>query len=161
LENGNLQLLIGTHALLEDKVKFQNLGLAVLMNSIVLELSSVLNYGRKMRFHHTLVMTALFRTLAMSLYGDLDISPLSMSCLVKTIQTVHRFDNNLKVWKFRDEIGLGHKIYIVYPLIQESAKMDFKDLMDGYESVSRDFPLPDYSISIFYGKMKPADKDAK
>jgi ATP-dependent DNA helicase RecG len=74
---------------------------------------------------------------------------------------VHRFDSNrLKVWKFiRDEIGLGRQIYIVYPLIQESAKMDFKDLMDGYESVSRDFPLPDYSISILHGKMKPADKD--
>jgi ATP-dependent DNA helicase RecG len=76
---------------------------------------------------------------------------------------VHRFDSNrLKVWKFiRDEIGLGRQIYIVYPLIQESAKMDFKDLMDGYESVSRDFPLPDYSISILHGKMKPADKDAE
>jgi ATP-dependent DNA helicase RecG len=66
--------------------------------------------------------------------------------------------NRLKVWKFiRDEIGLGRQIYIVYPLIQESAKMDFKDLMDGYESVSRDFPLPDYSISILHGKMKPAE----
>ncbi|MGL5112189.1 MAG: helicase-related protein, partial [Flavobacterium sp.] len=81
----------------------------------------------------------------------------------KPIQTVHRFDSNrLKVWKFiRDEIALGRQIYIVYPLIQESEKMDFKDLMDGYESVSRDFPLPDYSISILHGKMKPADKDAE
>jgi ATP-dependent DNA helicase RecG len=72
-----------------------------------------------------------------------------------TIQTVHRFDSNrLKVWKFiRDEIGLGRQIYIVYPLIQESAKMDFKDLMEAFQS----FPLPDYSISILHGKMKPAD----
>jgi ATP-dependent DNA helicase RecG len=81
----------------------------------------------------------------------------------KPIQTVHRFDTNrLKVWKFiKDEIAKGRQIYIVYPLIQESEKMDFKDLMDGYESISRDFPLPFYSISIVHGKMKPADKDAE
>jgi ATP-dependent DNA helicase RecG len=108
-------------------------------------------------------MTAtLFHTLAMSLYGDLDISVIDeLPPGRKPIQTVHRFDSNrLKVWKFiRDEIALGR--YIVYPLIQESEKMDFKDLMDGYESISRDFPLPQYAISILHGKMKPAEKDAE
>ena len=81
----------------------------------------------------------------------------------KPIKTLHRFDSNrLKVWKFiRDEIAKGRQIYIVYPLIQESEKMDFKDLMDGYESISRDFPLPQYSISILHGKMRPADKDSE
>jgi ATP-dependent DNA helicase RecG len=115
---------------------------------------------------HVLVMTAtpIPRTLAMSLYGDLDISVIDeLPPGRKPIQTVHRFDSNrLKVWKFiRDEIALGRQIYIVYPLIQESEKMDFKDLMDGYESISRDFPLPQYAISILHGKMKPADKDAE
>lgn len=100
----------------------------------------------------------------MSLYGDLDVSVIDeLPPGRKPIQTVHRFDSNrLKVWKFiRDEIALGRQIYIVYPLIQESEKMDFKDLMDGYESISRDFPLPNYSISILHGKMKPAEKDAE
>ncbi len=81
----------------------------------------------------------------MSLYGDLDVSVIDeLPPGRKPIQTVHRFDSNrLKVWKFiRDEIALGRQIYIVYPLIQESEKMDFKDLMDGYESISRDFPYP-------------------
>ena len=115
---------------------------------------------------HVLVMTAtpIPRTLAMSLYGDLDISVIDeLPPGRKPIQTVHRFDSNrLKVWKFiRDEIAKGRQIYIVYPLIQESEKMDFKDLMDGYESISRDFPLPQYAISIVHGKMKPADKDAE
>jgi ATP-dependent DNA helicase RecG len=90
----------------------------------------------------------------MSLYGDLDISVIDeLPPGRKPIQTVHRFDSNrLKVWKFiRDEIALERQIY-VYPLIQESEKMDFKDLMDGYESISRDFPLPQYAISILHGK---------
>jgi ATP-dependent DNA helicase RecG len=108
--------------------------------------------------------TPIPRTLAMSLYGDLDISIIDeLPPGRKPIQTVHRFDSNrLKVWKFiRDEMALGRQIYIVYPLIQESEKMDFKDLMDGYESISRDFPLPQYAVSILHGKMKPADKEAE
>jgi ATP-dependent DNA helicase RecG len=106
--------------------------------------------------------TPIPRTLAMSLYGDLDISVIDeLPPGRKPIQTVHRFDSKrLVVWKFiKDEIAKGRQIYIVYPLIQESEKMDYKDLMDGYESISRDFPLPQYSISILHGKMKPADKD--
>ena len=167
LENGTLQILIGTHALLEDKVKFKNLGLAVIdeQHRFGVEQRSKL-WKKNTIPPHILVMTAtpIPRTLAMSLYGDLDISVIDeLPPGRKPIQTVHRFDSNrLKVWKFlRDEIALGRQIYIVYPLIQESEKMDYKDLMDGYESISRDFPLPQYSISILHGKMKPADKDAE
>ena len=176
LENGNLHILIGTHALLEDKVKFKNLGLAVIdeQHRFGVEQRSKLwkksnpehSNGEELIPPHVLVMTAtpIPRTLAMSLYGDLDISVIDeLPPGRKPIQTVHRFDSNrLKVWKFiRDEIALGRQIYIVYPLIQESEKMDFKDLMDGYESISRDFPLPHYAISILHGKMKPVDKDAE
>ncbi|PKB18671.1 ATP-dependent DNA helicase RecG [Flavobacterium sp. 5] len=167
LENGSLQILIGTHALLEDKVKFQNLGLAVIdeQHRFGVEQRSKL-WKKNTIPPHILVMTAtpIPRTLAMSLYGDLDISVIDeLPPGRKPIQTVHRFDSNrLKVWKFiRDEIALGRQIYIVYPLIQESEKMDYKDLMDGYESISRDFPLPKYSVSILHGKMKPAEKDSE
>jgi ATP-dependent DNA helicase RecG len=167
LENGTLQILIGTHALLEDKVKFQNLGLAVIdeQHRFGVEQRSKL-WKKNTIPPHILVMTAtpIPRTLAMSLYGDLDISVIDeLPPGRKPIQTVHRFDSNrLKVWKFvRDEIAKGRQIYIVYPLIQESEKMDYKDLMDGYESISRDFPLPQYSISILHGKMKPAEKDSE
>lgn len=176
LENGSLHILIGTHALLEDKVKFQNLGLAVIdeQHRFGVEQRSKLwkkstpnpsNEGEQVP-PHVLVMTAtpIPRTLAMSLYGDLDISVIDeLPPGRKPIQTVHRFDSNrLKVWKFiRDEIAIGRQIYIVYPLIEESKTMDLKDLMDGYESISRDFPLPQYAISILHGKMKPADKDAE
>lgn len=113
---------------------------------------------------HVLVMTAtpIPRTLAMSVYGDLDISIIDeLPPGRKSIKTVHRYDSNrLNVFRFiRDEIEKGRQIYIVYPLIQESAAMDYKDLMDGYESISRDFPMPKYQISIVHGKMKPADKE--
>ena len=167
LENGTLDILIGTHALIEDKVKFKNLGLAVIDEQHRFGVEQRSKLWRKNTIPpHVLVMTAtpIPRTLAMSLYGDLDISVIDeLPPGRKPIQTVHRFDSNrLKVWKFlRDEITLGRQIYIVYPLIQESEKMDYKDLMDGYESISRDFPLPQYSISILHGKMKPADKDAE
>ncbi|WP_281335823.1 ATP-dependent DNA helicase RecG [Flavobacterium eburneipallidum] len=167
LENGSLHILIGTHALLEDKVKFQNLGLAVIDEQHRFGVEQRSKLWKKNEIPpHVLVMTAtpIPRTLAMSLYGDLDISVIDeLPPGRKPIQTVHRFDSNrLKVWKFiRDEIAKGRQIYIVYPLIEESKNMDFKDLMDGYESISRDFPLPQYAISILHGKMKPADKDAE
>ena len=167
LENGELDILIGTHAVLEDKVKFKNLGLAIIdeQHRFGVEQRSKL-WKKNTIPPHVLVMTAtpIPRTLAMSLYGDLDISVIDeLPPGRKPIETVHRFDNNrLKVWKFiKDEIEKGRQIYIVYPLIQESEKMDYKDLMDGYESISRDFPLPKYSISIVHGKMKPADKEAE
>ena len=167
LEDGSLHIIIGTHALLEDKVQFKNLGLAIIdeQHRFGVEQRSKL-WKKNTIPPHVLVMTAtpIPRTLAMSLYGDLDISVIDeLPPGRKPIQTVHRFDSNrLKVWKFiRNEIEKGRQIYIVYPLIQESEKMDFKDLMDGYESISRDFPLPQYAISILHGKMKPADKDAE
>ncbi|AOZ98082.1 ATP-dependent DNA helicase RecG [Flavobacterium commune] len=167
LENGSLQILIGTHALLEDKVKFHSLGLAIIDEQHRFGVEQRSRLWKKNDIPpHILVMTAtpIPRTLAMSLYGDLDISVIDeLPPGRKPIQTVHRYDSNrLKIWKFiRDEIALGRQIYIVYPLIQESEKMDYKDLMDGYESISRDFPLPTYAISIVHGKMKPADKDAE
>lgn len=167
LENGSLDILIGTHALLEDKVQFQNLGLAVIDEQHRFGVEQRSKLWKKNEIPpHVLVMTAtpIPRTLAMSLYGDLDISVIDeLPPGRKPIQTVHRYDSNrLKVWKFlKDEIAKGRQIYIVYPLIQESEKMDFKDLMDGYESISRDFPLPQYSISIVHGKMKPAEKEAE
>jgi len=167
LENGSLHIIIGTHALLEDKVQFQNLGLAIIdeQHRFGVEQRSKLWQKNEVP-PHVLVMTAtpIPRTLAMSLYGDLDISVIDeLPPGRKPIQTVHRFDSNrLKVWKFlKDEIAKGRQIYIVYPLIQESEKMDYKDLMDGYEGISRDFPLPQYSVSIVHGQMKPAEKDAE
>ena len=165
LENGTLDIIIGTHALLEDKVQFKNLGLAVIdeQHRFGVEQRSKL-WTKSEIPPHVLVMTAtpIPRTLAMSLYGDLDISVIDeLPPGRKPIRTEHRFDSKrLVVWKFiKDEIAKGRQVYIVYPLIQESEKMDYKDLMDGYESISRDFPLPKYSISILHGKMKPADKD--
>ena len=165
LENGKLQILIGTHALLEDKVKFQNLGLAIIDEQHrfgVAQRSKL--WHKNTSPPHVLVMTAtpIPRTLAMSVYGDLDISVIEeLPAGRKPIKTVHRYDNNrLKVFRFiRDEIAKDRQVYVVYPLIQESEKMDYKDLMDGYESISREFPMPDYQISIVHGKMKPADKD--
>ncbi len=165
LENGELQILIGTHALLEDKVKFKNLGLAIIDEQHRFGVKQRSKLWQKNTFPpHVLVMTAtpIPRTLAMSVYGDLDISIIDeLPPGRQAIKTVHRYDKNrLNVFKFiRDEISKGRQIYIVYPLIQESEKMDYKDLMDGYESISRDFPMPDYQISIVHGKMKPADKD--
>lgn len=167
LESGALHILIGTHALLEDKVRFQNLGLAVIDEQHRFGVEQRSKLWKKNDIPpHVLVMTAtpIPRTLAMSLYGDLDVSVIDeLPPGRKPIQTVHRFDSNrLRVWKFiKDEIAKGRQVYIVYPLIQESEKMDYKDLMDGYESISRDFPLPQYSVSIVHGKMKPADKDAQ
>jgi ATP-dependent DNA helicase RecG len=165
LENGQLQLLIGTHALLEEKVKFQNLGLAIIDEQHRFGVEQRSKLWKKNEIPpHVLVMTAtpIPRTLAMSLYGDLDISLINeLPPGRKPIKTVHRYDNNrLNVMAFvTEQIELGRQIYVVYPLIQESEKMDFKDLMDGYDTISREFPLPKYAVSILHGKMKPAEKD--
>ncbi len=165
LENGELNILIGTHALLESKVQFKNLGLAIIDEQHRFGVAQRSKLWHKNESPpHVLVMTAtpIPRTLAMSVYGDLDISVIDeLPPGRKSIKTVHRYDKNrLQVFKFiRDEISKGRQIYIVYPLIQESSAMDYKDLMDGYESIARDFPLPNYQISIVHGKMKPADKD--
>lgn len=165
LENGELDILIGTHALIEDKVKFKNLGLAVIDEQHRFGVAQRSKLWKKNSLPpHVLVMTAtpIPRTLAMSVYGDLDISIIDeLPPGRKAIKTVHRYDSNrLKVFRFvRDEIAKGRQVYIVYPLIQESSQMDYKDLMDGYESIARDFPAPEYQISIVHGKMKPADKE--
>lgn len=167
LENGTLDIIIGTHALLEDKVQFKNLGLAVIDEQHRFGVEQRSKLWKKNEIPpHVLVMTAtpIPRTLAMSLYGDLDISVIDeLPPGRKPIQTVHRYDSNrLKVWKFlKDEIAKGRQVYIVYPLINESATQDYKDLIDGYESISRDFSLPQYAISIVHGQMKPAEKEAE
>jgi ATP-dependent DNA helicase RecG len=165
LENGRLNILVGTHALLEDKVAYQNLGLAIVDEQHRFGVAQRAKLWHKNDIPpHILVMTAtpIPRTLAMSLYGDLDISTIDeLPPGRKPIKTVHRYDSNrLKVFQFiREEIRKGRQVYVVYPLIQESEALDYKDLMDGYESIARDFSLPDYQISIVHGKMRPADKD--
>jgi len=167
LLNGNISIIIGTHALLEDKVQFHNLGLAVIdeQHRFGVEQRSKL-WKKNTIPPHVLVMTAtpIPRTLAMSVYGDLDVSVIDeLPPGRKPIQTVHRFDSNrLRVWGFlKEQIAQGRQVYIVYPLIEESEKLDYKDLMDGYESVSRDFPLPQYAISIVHGRMKPEEKESE
>jgi len=165
LENGNLNILVGTHAVLEDKVQFKNLGLAIIDEQHRFGVAQRSKLWHKNEIPpHVLVMTAtpIPRTLAMSLYGDLDISVIDeLPPGRKPVKTVHRFDGNrLKVFGFlKDEIKKGRQVYVVYPLIQESEALDYKDLMDGYESIAREFPLPEYQISIVHGKMKPQDKD--
>jgi len=165
LENGDLQILVGTHAVLEEKVKFANLGIAVIDEQHRFGVEQRAKLWRKNSIPpHILVMTAtpIPRTLAMSLYGDLDISVIDeLPKGRKPIITSHRFDNaRLKVWKFmKEQIEQGRQIYVVFPLIQESETMDYKDLQDGYEALSRDFPLPKYAISVVHGKMKPEEKD--
>tara|TARA_B100000959_G_scaffold161416_1_gene169006 strand:+ start:646 stop:2751 length:2106 start_codon:yes stop_codon:yes gene_type:complete len=165
LENGKLKLLIGTHALIQDKVKFKNLGIAIIDEQHKFGVAQRSKLWKKNTLPpHVLIMTAtpIPRTLAMSVYGDLDISVIDeLPPGRKNIITVHRKENSrLKVINFlREEISKGRQAYIVYPLIKESEKMDYKDLLDGFDSLSRDFPLPEYQISIVHGKMKPEDKD--
>lgn len=166
LENGELNILIGTHALIEDKVKFQNLGFVVIDEQHrfgVQQRSKLWRKGKQFP-PHVLVMTAtpIPRTLAMTFYGDLDVSVIDeLPPGRKDIKTIHRFDSSrLKVFGFiEEEVKKGRQIYIVYPLIKESEKMDYKDLMDGYESIIRRFPRPQYQISIVHGQMKAADKE--
>jgi len=165
LENGELHILVGTHAVFEQKVQFKNLGLAIIDEQHRFGVAQRSKLWHKNNIPpHILVMTAtpIPRTLAMSLYGDLDISVIDeLPPGRKAIKTVHRSDaNRLKVFRFlKDEIQKGRQIYVVYPLIQESQALDYKDLMDGYESMVREFPLPEYQISIVHGKMKSEDKE--
>jgi len=165
LENGQLHILIGTHAILEEKVSFKNLGIAIIDEQHRFGVAQRSKMWKKNKLPpHILVMTAtpIPRTLAMSVYGDLDISVIDeLPPGRKEVQTVHRFDKNrLAVFNFmKKEIGKGRQVYVVYPLIQESQAMDYKDLMDGFESISREFPIPKYQISIVHGKMKAPDKE--
>ena len=164
LESGELNILVGTHALLEDKVKFKNLGLAVVdeQHRFGVAQRAKLWQKNKDTYPHVLVMTAtpIPRTLAMTLYGDLDISVIDeLPAGRKPIQTIHMRDSQrIRMFDFLDkEIKKGRQIYIVYPLIEESSTMDYKDLMDGYESIARRFPQ--YPLSILHGRMKSEDKD--
>ena len=165
LENGKLKILIGTHALLEDKVTFKNLGIAIIDEQHRFGVAQRSKMWQKNELPpHILVMTAtpIPRTLAMSVYGDLDISVIDeLPPGRKEVKTVHRYDSNrLAVFKFmKQEIEKGRQVYVVYPLIEESKAMDYKDLMDGHESISREFPMPKYQISIVHGKMKAANKE--
>jgi ATP-dependent DNA helicase RecG len=164
LENGSLKILIGTHALLEEEVKFNKLGLAIIdeQHRFGVAQRSKLWQKNANVYPHVLVMTAtpIPRTLAMTLYGDLEISSIDeLPKGRKPIRTTHRFDSHrLQVNGFlREQIDQGRQIYEVYPLIEESEKLDLKHLMDGYESIARAFP--DIAISIVHGKMKPEAKD--
>jgi len=165
LKNGKLNLLIGTHSIIEEKVNFLNLGLAIIDEQHRFGVAQRARLWKKnITPPHVLVMTAtpIPRTLAMTLYGDLDVSVINeLPPGRKEVKTYHQFDSNrLKVYKFiREEIKSGAQVYIVYPLIQESEKMDYKDLMDGYESISRYFPPPEFQISVVHGKMKSSDKE--
>ncbi|MDP2040777.1 MAG: ATP-dependent DNA helicase RecG [Algoriphagus sp.] len=164
LLNGELKILIGTHALLEDIVQFQNLALAIVDEQHRFGVAQRAKLWAKNEefIPHVLVMTAtpIPRTLAMTLYGDLDVSVIDeLPAGRKPIQTVHRYDKDrLKVFGFiNEEVKKGRQVYIVYPLIEESETMDLKNLMDGYESISRAFPQ--YPLSIVHGGMKSDAKD--
>ena len=165
LNSGEIDIIVGTHSLIQDKVKFKNLGLAIIDEQHKFGVAQRSKLWAKSTIPpHILIMTAtpIPRTLAMSAYGDLDISLIDeLPPGRREITTVHRFDSNrLSVLKFiKEQINEGRQIYIVYPLIEESKNMDFKDLMDGYESLSREFTQPKYQISIVHGRMKAQDKE--
>ena len=162
---GEVDILIGTHALIEDRVQFANLGFVVIdeQHRFGVEQRARL-WTKNAQPPHILVMTAtpIPRTLAMTLYGDLDVSVIDeLPPGRRPIKTFHDTDAaRLKLFGFmRQEIAKGRQVYVVYPLIKESEAMDYKDLTDGYEAISRDFPLPQYVTAICHGKMKPADKE--
>jgi ATP-dependent DNA helicase RecG len=165
LEDGSLQLLIGTHALIEDKVNFHQLGLVIIDEQHRFGVEQRAKLWKKNDFTppHILVMTAtpIPRTLAMTVYGDLDVSVIDeLPPGRKPIQTMHYYENRRKqVYDFvREQVSAGRQVYVVYPLIKESEKLDLKNVEDGYELLKQVFPR--YSISMVHGKMKPADKDA-
>ena len=165
LLSGDINIIVGTHSLIEDKVLFKNLGIVVIDEQHRFGVAQRAKLWYKNKFPpHILVMTAtpIPRTLAMSIYGDLDFSIIKeLPPGRKKIKTFLMGENKrLRVFKFlKEQIKLGKQIFIVYPLIEESQKMDYKDLMDGYESICREFPLPKYRISVMHGKMKTQDKD--
>jgi ATP-dependent DNA helicase RecG len=164
LESGELKILIGTHALIEDKVQYKNLGFVVIDEQHRFGVEQRARLWRKNVIPpHILVMTAtpIPRTLAMTLYGDLDISIIDeLPAGRKPIKTVHFYENQrLRMFGFmKQEIALGRQIYVVYPLIKESEKLDLKNLEDGVNVMSHEFPVPDYQISIVHGKLKAAEK---
>lgn len=165
LKDGEIDILIGTHAVIEKDVQFKNLGFVVIdeQHRFGVEQRSKL-WTKSAQPPHVLVMTAtpIPRTLAMTVYGDLDCSIIDeLPPGRKAVKTIHATDHQrLKVFGFiREQIARGRQVYIVYPLIEESETMDLKDLMDGYESIAREFPLPQYQISIVHGRMDSEAKD--
>ena len=165
IASGEVDILIGTHALIEDKVQFANLGYVVIdeQHRFGVEQRARL-WTKNQQPPHILVMTAtpIPRTLAMTMYGDLDVSVIDeLPPGRQPIRTYHYTDAaRLKLWGFlRKQIAMGRQAYVVYPLIKESETMDYKDLEDGFESIVRDFPLPDYRVTVCHGKMKPQDKE--
>ena len=167
LQSGTIKLLIGTHALIEDVVQFENLGLVIIDEQHrfgVAQRAKLQSKGKENP--HVLVMTAtpIPRTLAMSVYGDLDYSVIDeMPAGRKAIKTAHRFGfAREKVWEFiKSEIQKGRQAYVVYPLIEESEKLHYKDLNNGYDQLLEFFPRPEYQVEMLHGKMKPADKESK
>ena len=165
LTDGSLHILVGTHALLEDAVQFLNLGLVIIDEQHRFGVAQRARLWKKnIQPPHILVMTAtpIPRTLAMTLYGDLDVSVIDeMPPGRKPVKTMHFTDSKrLRVHGFmRKQIAEGRQIYIVYPLIKESEKMDYKDLEDGYFSIKQAFPSPDYAVSIVHGRLKSDEKD--
>ena len=165
LASGGLHILIGTHALIEERVKFDNLGLVVIdeQHRFGVEQRARM-WTKNSRPPHVLVMTAtpIPRTLAMTLYGDLDVSVIDeLPPGRKPILTRHLYDSQrMKLFGFlRSEIARGRQVYVVYPLIKESEKMDYKDLYDGFETMSREFPLPQYRLSVVHGKLPAEEKE--
>lgn len=166
LRDGSLKIIVGTHALIEDKVDFYNLGLCVIdeQHRFGVAQRAALWKKKSKAKPHMLVMTAtpIPRTLAMTVYGDLEVSVIDeLPAGRKPIITWHKFEKGrLRVFGFlKEQVELGRQVYIVYPLIEESEKMDYANLMAGYESVTRAFP--DYKVSVVHGKMKAVDKDAE
>ncbi|MBP6567459.1 MAG: ATP-dependent DNA helicase RecG, partial [Saprospiraceae bacterium] len=166
LREGNIHILIGTHALIENTVVFSRLGLAIVDEQHrfgVAQRASLWKKNDELA-PHILVMTAtpIPRTLAMTLYGDLDVSVIDeLPPGRKEIQTIHKYENARPqlIQFMHSEIAKGRQIYIVYPLIEESEKLDLQNLQDGYERLLQYFPLPDYQISVVHGRMKAKDKD--
>ncbi len=164
LESGELDILIGTHALIESKVKFNNLGMAIIDEQHRFGVEQRSKLWQKNKFPpHVLVMTAtpIPRTLAMTLYGDLDTSVIDeMPAGRKPIQTLMRYDSSrLAIFGFlKTEIAKGRQVYIVYPLIEESETLTFKNLVEGYESICKEFPEPKYQVSILHGRLKAKEK---
>lgn len=165
LENGEINILIGTHALIEGKVQFKNLGMAVIDEQHRFGVEQRARLWQKNQYPpHVLVMTAtpIPRTLAMTLYGDLDTSVIDeLPAGRKPIHTTLRFEQSrLAVNGFlKQEIAKGRQVYIVFPLIEESEKMDYKNLVDGYENLLREFPEPTYHVSIVHGRLKAQEKE--
>jgi ATP-dependent DNA helicase RecG len=165
LKTGDIHILIGTHALIEDKVLMKNQGLVIIDEQHRFGVAQRAKLWQKSTLTpHFLVMTAtpIPRTLAMTVYGDLDVSKIDeMPVGRKTIVTAHRFEEHrTRVIGFiREQITLGRQVYVVYPLIEESEKLDYKNAMDGFGMILEYFPRPKYQTDILHGKMKPADKD--